>query len=127
MAQLHGKQIRSGSIPNSALQTTIGKASTANKDMAASVTVADFDLACADTIDATPVNDSYVCVSVNGLAVTLGDGVKTKDCYFSGDSGTTARAIAAIATGDELYWVGSVAGYELDTNDRIDFEYEIAA
>jgi hypothetical protein len=127
MAQLHGKQIRDGSIPNSKLQTTIGKQSTANKDMTAEVTADDFDLACADTIDATPVNDAYVRVSVNGLAVTLGDGVKTKDCYFSADSGTTAKAIAAIASGDLLYWVGSVAGYELDANDRIDFEYEIAA
>lgn len=127
MAQLHGKQIRAGSIPNSALATTIGKPTTANKDMTASVTTTDFDLACADTIDLTPVNDGNVAVRVNGLGVALGDGVKTKDCYFSGDGGTTARAIAAIVAGDLLYWVGSVANYQLDANDRIDFDYNVAA
>lgn len=127
MAQISGKQIKAASIPNSALQTTIGKATTANKDMTAEVTVSDFDVACLDTIDATPVNDSYVRVSVNGLGVVLGSGVKTKDCYFSADGGTTARAITAIAAGDLLYWVGTVAGFQLDASDRIDFEYEIAA
>ena len=64
-------------------------------------------------------------VFVNGLAVRVGDGVKTKDCYFSADDGATARAIAAIATGDKLFWVGSVAGYQLATTDLIDFDYGV--
>jgi len=94
--------------------------------MAASVTAADFAQATATAIAATPVSDGHVGVDVNGLSVVVGDGVKTKDCFFSGDGGTTARAIAAIVATDTLHWVGSVAGYELDTSDVIDFIYEAA-
>ena len=96
-----------------------------NKEMTASVTTADFQVATATAIAATPAGDAYVRVSVNGLAASLGDGVKTKDCYFSADGGTTAKTIANIAAGDLLYWVGSVAGYELDATDRLDFEYAV--
>lgn len=74
-------------------------------------------------IDVTPPSDGYVIVLLNGLAVSLGDGVKTTDCYFSVDGGTTARAIADIVAGDELIWNGAVAGYELDAADVVDFNY----
>ncbi len=100
-----------------------GAPTVSNKDMAAEVTVADFDEACATGIAATPVRDSYVQVFVNGVKESLGSGVKTKSCYFSGDGGTTARTIAAITAGDKLYWVGSVAGYQLAVTDKIDLDY----
>lgn len=74
------------------------------------------------TISATPSADSLVLVRVNGVGVELGDGVKTKDCYFSGDSGTTARAISAITLGDTLYWNGASV-YALEVSDLIDFIY----
>lgn len=74
------------------------------------------------TISATPAGDSLVMVLVNGLKVELGDGVKTADCYFSGDGGSTARSIAAITSGDELYWNG-VSAYILETTDVVDFIY----
>jgi phage-related tail fiber protein len=97
---------------------------TQNKNMTASVTSADFSLACAASIALTPANGGYVMVMVNGNQETLGDGVKTRSCYFSADSGTTAKAIASIVAGDLLYWVGSVAGYQLDATDIIDFNYQ---
>ena len=96
-----------------------------NKWMTASVTSADFQVACATTIAATPTGHGYVDVSVNGVGVNLGDGVRTRDCYFSADSGTTAKTIATIASGDTLYWVGSVAGYQLAATDKIDFDYTV--
>lgn len=96
-----------------------------NKAMAASVTTTDFQQATATTIAGTPAGDAYVRVAVNGLGVILGDGVKTKECYFSSDSGSTAKTIANIASGDILYWVGSVAGYQLAVTDIIDFEYAV--
>jgi hypothetical protein len=96
-----------------------------NKQMAASLTSADFQAACATTIATTPATDGYVRVFVNGLAVTVGDGVRTKDCYFSADGGTTAKTIANIAAGDTLYWVQSVALYNLATTDVIDFDYAV--
>lgn len=96
-----------------------------NKNMPASLTSTDFSLACATSIAATPAQGSYVKVSVNGVPITLGDGVKTSECYFSVDGGTTARTILSIQAGDSLYWVGSVAGYQLATTDRVDFDYAV--
>lgn len=96
-----------------------------NKNMTAAVTSADFQSACATAITATPTSDAYVRVLVNGVGVTVGNGVRTKDCYFSADGGTTARSIANIAAGDVLYWVQSVAGYNLSATDTVDFDYAV--
>lgn len=79
------------------------------------------------TITNTPLNDSNVEVEVNGIAIDLGNGVKDRDAYFSGDSGTTAKSIADIEAGDELYWNGNVVGFELDTSDSINLNYEVSA
>lgn len=96
-----------------------------NKEMVASVTTTDEDLATITALVSTPVASSYLKVAVNGKKMELGDGVKTKDCYFSDDGGTTAKTYNGILAGDLLYWNGSIAGFELDANDRIDFEYSI--
>jgi hypothetical protein len=95
----------------------------ANKDMVAESTVDDGDLATNAPIANTPAG--YVQVFVNGVKVSLGNGVTDKDCYFSADGGDTAKAISDIANGDFLYWNGSLAGYQLDTFDSIDFDYEL--
>jgi hypothetical protein len=105
--------------------TSAGFPTASNKAMAASLTTADNQIACATTIAATPANHSYVRVFAGGIAMVLGDGAKTKDCYFSADSGATAKSIATIASGDSLYWVGSVAGFQLATTDLIDFDYAV--
>lgn len=96
-----------------------------NKNMVASVTTTDNDVACVTAMAATPASGSYVTPSVNGVDVNVGNGVKTSESYFSGDSGTTARAHNAVVSGDKLYWVGSVAGYQLDAADRITFDYVV--
>jgi hypothetical protein len=96
-----------------------------NKNMAALVTTGDGNKATNTTLAYTPEDGSYVAVLVNGILATLGNGAKTCACYFSGDGGSTARAFASIAAGDTLHWVGSVAGYQLDTGDRIDFVYNV--
>ena len=77
-------------------------------------------------ISQTPSHDSYVKIGVNGISYELGDGVKTKDCFFSGDSGATARNIADIVSGDVLYWNGVIADVELLVTDEVDFFYETA-
>ena len=74
------------------------------------------------TLSNTPA--VMVHVFVNGFLQEVGDAVKTKDCYFSGDGGTTARAINQAVSGDTLYWNGSIAGFQLDTSDKISFVYE---
>lgn len=90
---------------------------------APNVTTADGDATGLSIVN-TPFGDSDVTVTVNGLGVDLGDGAKDEACYFSGDNGTTARAIADIEAGDTLHWMGSIAGYELDGTDEIDIKYE---
>ena len=99
-----------------------------NRLMAALVTTADGDLALTPTVSQTPRNDSNVRVEANGvnMQVANGDAERTiSECYFSGDGGTTARTISAIQSGDELYWNGSVAGYQLGSTDRVAFLYDI--
>jgi hypothetical protein len=94
--------------------------------MAAQATTADGDLAVTTAIAATPRSDSNVKVEINGVNVEIGDGVKVGvESYFSGDGGTTARTISAIQAGDQLYWNGSVAGYELVSADRVTFRYDV--
>lgn len=99
--------------------------STSNKQMTASVTSSDFDSACATTLVAAPARSGYIAVAINGRLTTVGSGIRTKSCYFSSDGGATAKTFATLAAGDTLYWVGSVAGYQLAASDTIDFYYEI--
>lgn len=79
------------------------------------------------TIDFTPFADSAVDVLVNGLGLSEANGDRdAAPVYFSGDGGLTARAIADVTAGDELYWNGVIAGFELTADDRIDIIYERA-
>ena len=93
------------------------------EEFAPSATTADEDTTGIQ-ITYTPFNDSDIVVRVNGLQVDLGNGAKDEALYFSADGGTTARALADVAANDTLYWMGSVAGYELDGTDEIDLRYE---
>jgi hypothetical protein len=103
----------------------VGKHSGDDKKLVALVTSSDGDPAFTGAISKTPLNGGYVQVFVNGKKVALANGPSIPgDCYFSGDGGTTRRLIGAIVVGDTLHWVGSFAGYELETSDRIDLDYE---
>lgn len=75
-------------------------------------------------ISYTPFADGDVTVRINGIEVNLGNGTKTEDCYFSADGGTTAKLIANIEAGDELYWNGLNAEFELDGADDVDITYQ---
>lgn len=97
-----------------------------NRLMSAQATTSDGDLAVTTPIAATPRSDCNVKVEVNGVNASVGDGTKLGvECYFSGDGGTTARTISDIQSGDQLYWNGSVAGYQLSGSDRITFRYDL--
>lgn len=98
---------------------------TNNKEMVAEVTATDYDLACNTPISGTPGSSSFVEVIINGVTETLGNAARNKACYFSADAGATAKAWNAIASGDELYWVGSIAGFELAATDIISFNYSV--
>lgn len=100
-----------------------GRPVTGDKGWIARVTVADGALASLSAISGIPLG--AVAVEVNGHGADVGDGVKTAACFFSGDGGLNARAANGVQQGDQLYWNGSYAAYELDTNDRIDVYYDI--
>lgn len=75
------------------------------------------------TISHTPLNHSSVKVFINGQIILLGD--KTTDCYFSSDSGVTAKSYSEITSGDELYFNGQIVGWDLsEQTDRIILIYE---
>ena len=76
------------------------------------------------TMEYTPYRDGSINVVVNGVSVNEGDGVKTAEVYFSNDGGITAKMIANIEAGDELYWNATIAGFELTAEDSIDIEYQ---
>ena len=106
-----------------------GTGARANKNMAASATTADGQLGCATAVAVTPAGSSssggYVGAALNGVLLNVGDGVKTTECYFSGDGGVTARAMKAIVSGDRIYWNGSIAGYQLAASDLFSFFYNV--
>ena len=98
----------------------------ANKNMASSTTTTDNDLATGTAVAFTPAFDGHVEATVNGVPCRLGDGIKAGvECYFSGDSGATARLIRDIVAGDTMHWNGSVAGFQLAGIDRISFNYDV--
>jgi hypothetical protein len=77
------------------------------------------------TISETPNANGNVQVFVNGLRADLGSADLTKDCYFMDPTLTTVRRISDIQAGDVFFWNGVLAGYELTTTFRIDFDYQV--
>lgn len=100
--------------------------SKANLNMQGQVTVNDGDLACSVAILDKPVSASHVKVYVNGVEVNAGGNIYPYDCYFSHDGGITVRLLGDEKQGDYLYWNSSIAGYQLDNIDLIDFNYLIS-
>ena len=74
------------------------------------------------TITDTPANHGNVTV-VLGIHHELGNGVKTKDCYFSNDAGVTARLIADIQAGDKLFWNAIISEIKLTNKYKVNFYY----
>lgn len=75
------------------------------------------------TINIVDNPTGFIDVKVNGVSKRIGNGSKTKDCYFSSDGGTTAKIFANILAGDTLYWNGVIAGYDLASTDSVTILY----
>lgn len=66
-------------------------------------------------------NYFYVNINLIGYNVlTLGDGVKTSECYFTNDNGTTARPLDELEALDKLYINADVIGAAITTSDNIE-------
>ena len=105
------------------VKQSVGVPSQDDQNKAALLTTADYQAVFSGGITNTPVLSTRIDVFVNGVKVLVSYGARTGMCYFSGDSGATARARNSIVSGDRLYWVGSVAGFQLSTADKIDVNY----
>lgn len=65
----------------------------------------------------------FINVVYNTTTFRLSNGDINGAAYASGDGGTTARSWENIQIGDELFWNGSIAGNDLDTDDSISLDY----
>ena len=83
----------------------------------ASATTSDGDAASVTALSFTPRGGRWPDVYWQGVWGEVGD--LTAPFYFSGDSGTTARANGAVVSGDTLHLNGSVAGFELAAGESI--------
>jgi len=108
---------------------------TANKDMVCNLTTLDGDEAISDVLVYTASEGSYIEFLLNGVQIKIEDSALvgasvTSPCYFSSDFGAShslriVKLMKDIVAGDKMYWVGSNAGYQLDTTDRGDWNYVI--
>lgn len=70
-----------------------------------------------------PKKGSNINVFINGININVGNGIKTRDCYFSSDGGATAKNFSNLQIGDLLYYNKTISGYKLDNVDKINFDY----
>lgn len=73
-------------------------------------------------LSSTPNDYSRIQVFVNGQLQMLGDGVTSRDCHFG--TTTSAVGLSSLASGSQLVWNSSNAGFSLSTSDKIDIVYE---
>jgi len=72
----------------------------------------------------TIADGSAVQVFVNGIKAKLGASTTTSQCFFSADSGSSAKALDSIDAADVLFWNASATGsYDLETTDVLDIVY----
>lgn len=96
-----------------------------NKNMPALLTNSDGSLATNIVLLDQPVSGSGVSVTINGVNIPCGKKI-TDACYFSPD-GVYKRTKGNERVDDKLYWIGSIAGFELAISDFIDFTYIISS
>lgn len=102
-----------------------------DKDLVTLETSGDESLACSSGIFYTPIDKSYVTVFINGQEFEVGDGVKDKPFYFSGDGGSTPKGFSEgnfngrVTRGDKLYYNSSYTGFDLEEGWRLSLHYNI--
>jgi len=68
-----------------------------------------------------PITPEFIDVRLaRAYALVIGDGEKDKDCYFSNDGGSTAKATADIAENDKLFLNLQSLGFATDATDQIE-------
>ena len=70
-----------------------------------------------------PLAATAFMLFVNGLIVPVGDGDITAPAYLSNDGGLNAVTFNEADSTCQLYWNPSIAGYGLDTGDKLLLHY----
>jgi len=101
-----------------------------DKFLVALDTTTDGDLASNNGITNTPIDGCYVVLYINGQEIEVGNGIATKSCFLANSATPTipkgfssGHVNGQVTSGDKIYWNGSIAGFELNTTDRISLHY----
>jgi hypothetical protein len=103
---------------------------TMNRNMMCSDVTADYQLATTTPILQSPTSRVEAIINGNShISCGIPDGIYI-GCYFTStlDNGNPAKARANdgdVQLGDQLYWIGSIAGFNLTSTDYLDFDYLI--
>ena len=96
------------------------------QNLTPNVTASDGDLLSNSSFTMAPMASSYIYITVNGVAVYAANGASEqaiKSFYVTDSTDTIVRPQGSFIIGDIFHWNGSVAGYEIDTTDRIKLIY----
>lgn len=113
-----------------ATRTNYPTFNTLNRNMLGLAVTSDFELATNSVVQQKPL--SRIEIIINGnihIENGIPDGINI-GCYFTSavDAGDITKARVNdgdVQLGDQLYWIGTVAGFDIDDNDKIDFNYLI--
>lgn len=97
------------------------------QDIVSTETFADGDYISDDSFDTDPLTGSYMSLTVNGQVYLPADGeaeVSESAFYVTDSTGTTVRTQGTFVSGDRFRWNGSVAGYQIETDDVLKISYE---
>ena len=105
------------------LSIVAGSAQPVYNEFSAVATTGDDAIVTGVTLGSTPNDYSRIEVYVNGQKQRIGDGLTTKDCYF-GTAPASPITLNNLLVGDQLYWNGNIAGFDLSSTDIIEIVYE---
>ena len=91
------------------------------------ITSSDGDLMTPETFSFLPFTNSDVWITINGLTVYPANGASDVPTafYITDSTGAIIRPKGTYAIGDLFHWNGSVAQYQLESDDEIKIIYEV--
>jgi hypothetical protein len=96
--------------------------------VAAIATSANGDIITSETFSFLPVPKSDLWLTVNGLSIYPANGaseVSISAFYITDLTGTIVRPKGTYQIGDRFHWNGTIAKYQIETNDELKIIYEI--
>jgi len=91
-------------------------------------TSADGDLITSETFSFAPVATANIYITVNGVSIYPANGsteAATSAFYITDQTGSIIRPKGTYQINDKFHWNGSVAQYELESDDQIKIIYQV--